>query len=185
MRKCKVCRVEYIPSKPMQTVCSPNCALSLASSKRAKALKIAEVKDKRETKQKLDKLKSMGELTAEAQTAFNAYIRARDYGQPCISSGVQMDWNGNGVDAGHYRSRGSSPHLRFDERNCHAQSKHDNRYLSGNYCGYRLGLIERIGLEAVEALEADQTPRKYTREQLKAIKATYTAKAKALKEMQE
>jgi hypothetical protein len=150
-----------------------------ASTKRA--LMAAKV-DKALTRQKRESLKSMGQLTAEAQTAFNQYIRARDYGKPCISSGAQMAWHGQGVDAGHYRSRGSAPHLRFDERNVHAQSKHDNRYLSGNVTGYRIGLIARIGLEAVEALECDQTPRKYSRDDLKAIKATYTAKTKALKE---
>ena len=153
-----------------------------ASAKRAT---MAAKVDKALTRQKRESLKSMGQLTAEAQTAFNQYIRARDYGKPCISSGVAMDWNGNGVDAGHYRSRGSAPHLRFDERNVHAQSKHDNRYLSGNVTGYRVGLIARIGLEAVETLECDQTPRKYSRDDLKAIKATYTAKTKALKEKQE
>ena len=84
------------------------------------------------------------------------------------------------MDAGHYRSRGSAPHLRFDERNCHAQSKKDNRYLSGNAVDYRIGLIARIGLEAVESLESDQTPRKWTIEELKAIKAEYRQKLKEL-----
>ena len=184
MRKCKVCCTPYAPNKPMQTVCSAKCALILAMSMRGKAAKVAQVKERKADAVKRDKLKTLGQLTVEAQTAFNQFIRARDYGKPCISSGVAMDWNGNGVDAGHYRSRGSAPHLRFDERNVHAQSKHDNRYLSGNVTGYRVGLIERIGLEAVEALECDQTLRKYSRDDLKAIKATYTAKTKALKEIQ-
>ena len=37
-------------------------------------------------------------------------------------------------------------------------------------------MIERIGLVAVEALEADNTPRKYSADDLRAIKATYQAK---------
>ncbi len=45
---------------------------------------------------------------------------------------------------------------------------------------YRLGLIQRIGLEAVEALEADNTIRKWTREELREIAATYRAKRKEL-----
>lgn len=184
MRKCKVCRTAYTPTKPMQTVCSHECAMSLAVSVRGKAVKVAQVKERKADAVKRESLKSMGQLTAEAQTAFNQYIRARDYGKPCISSGVAMDWNGNGVDAGHYRSRGSAPHLRFDERNVHAQSKHDNRYLSGNATGYRIGLIARIGLDAVEALECDQTPRKYSRDDLKAIKAHYTTLTKQLREIQ-
>jgi hypothetical protein len=47
---------------------------------------------------------------------------------------------------------------------------------------YRGGLIARIGLEAVEALEADNTVIKWTRERLEAIKAEYRAKLRALKE---
>ena len=92
-----------------------------------------------------------------------------------------MDWTGNNVDAGHYRSVGSAPHLRFDERNCHAQSKHDNRYLAGNAVEYRKGLIQRIGLKAVEELEADNTPRKWSREELVQIRDKYRAKLKELK----
>ncbi|MFP5499771.1 MAG: recombination protein NinG, partial [Gammaproteobacteria bacterium] len=99
----------------------------------------------------------------------------------CISSGKPLDWSGNAVDAGHYRSVGSAPHLRFDERNCHAQSKQDNRFLSGNAVDYRIGLIARIGQEAVDALEADQSVRKYTVEQIKGIKAYYRAKTRKLK----
>jgi hypothetical protein len=73
------------------------------------------------------------------------------------------------------------PHLRFDERNCHAQSKQDNRFLSGNAVDYRIGLITRIGQEAVDALEADQSVRKYSVEQIKGIKAYYRAKTRELK----
>ncbi|MBW6376018.1 recombination protein NinG, partial [Pseudomonas aeruginosa] len=39
----------------------------------------------------------------------------------------------------------------------------------------------RIGLEAVEALEADHRPRKYTNDELKEIKAKYRALSRELK----
>jgi hypothetical protein len=65
--------------------------------------------------------------------------------------------------------------------NCNAQSKHDNRYLSGNVAEYRLGLIARYGIEAVEALERDQSVRRYTIEDLQAIKALYRQKLKDLR----
>ena len=167
----------------MATVCSPACALSLAQSKRAKAEKVAQVQERRADKAKREKLKTKGDWTREAQTAFNAFIRTRDAGKPCICCGRTGagEMHGGEWDAGHYRSRGAAPHLRFDERNVHAQLKQCNRYASGNIVGYRAGLIERIGLEAVEALEADQAPRHYTIEQLSGIKAHYTSMARALK----
>ena len=183
--RCPHCKRKMDPGQRIHPACIDDYAQAQAAkSARAQAKRVlmAAKVDKALTRQKRESLKSMGQLTAEAQTAFNQYIRARDYGKPCISSGVAMDWNGNGVDAGHYRSRGSAPHLRFDERNVHAQSKHDNRYLSGNVTGYRIGLIERIGLEAVEALERDQTLRKYSREMLKEIKANYSTLARQIRE---
>ena len=181
-RKCKSCRTEFVPTKPMQTVCGLSCALSLASVAKAKRERAAATQDRKETKAKLEKLKTRGEWIAEAQAAFNRYIRLRDAGKPCICCGQPMGANvpGGAVDAGHYRSRGSAPHLRFDERNVHAQRKQCNRFDSGNVLGYRFGLRERIGIEAVEALEADQTPRNYTIDDLKAIKAKYTAMAREL-----
>lgn len=182
-KTCKVCRAKFEPRQPMATVCSPGCALTLAQSKRAKAEKVAQVQERRADKAKREKLKTKGEWTREAQAAFNAFIRARDAGQPCICCGRTSTGaaSGGDWDAGHYRSRGSAPHLRFDERNVHAQLKQCNRYDSGNVVGYRLGLIARIGLAAVEALEADQLPRHYSIEQLRGIKAHYTSLARALK----
>lgn len=181
-KKCKVCGAEFTPTKPMQKVCCLSCALSIASLAKAKRERTALAADKRATREKLDAMKSKGRLAAEAQVAFNRYIRLRDAGLPCICCGQPMGdgVHGGAVDAGHYRSRGSAPHLRFSEDNVHAQRKQCNRYGSGNVVGYRLGLIERIGLAAVEALEADNTPRKYTADELKAIKADYTRKAREL-----
>jgi hypothetical protein len=140
-------------------------------------------RERREIKVRKEKLKSCGDHLREAQQAFNEFIRWRDQlaGHLCISSGKQLDWGGNAVDAGHYRSVGSAPHLRFDERNCHAQSKQDNRFLSGNAVDYRIGLIARIGQAAVDELEADQSVKKYTVEDLKEIKALYRAKTRELK----
>ena len=184
-KKCKVatCRASFVPTQSFQTWCSPDCAVVVVRAKQATDRKSFEQRERREIKVRKEKLKSRGEHMKDAQVAFNAYIRARDQaaGHACISSGRPLDWSGNQTDAGHYRSTGAAPHLRFDERNCHAQSKQDNRFLSGNAVDYRVGLIARIGLAQVESLEADQSVRKYTVEDLKAITATYRAKTRELK----
>ncbi len=158
----------------------------IGSAKLAKKKAKEALQEKRETKAKLEKFKGLPYWISETQKVFNQYCRLRDQlaGYPCISSGKPLDWSGNNVDCGHFRSRGSAPHLKFDERNAHSQTKYDNRYLSGNITGYRIGLIARIGLEAVEALESDQTPRKYTIADLQALKAHYAAKIKELKAKQ-
>lgn len=191
LKKCPECAEKYQPTRQLQPCCEKmECKASYAirhveATRKRRRMQEMNVQkaDRKVIKLKLDAIKPRGKLIAEADRAFCAYIRFRDQlaGYLCISSGKPLDWSGNNVDAGHYRSRGSAPHLRYDERNCHAQSKHDNRYLSGNAVDYRIGLISRIGLAEVEALEADQKPRKYSNDDLIAINAKYVAKLKALK----
>ena len=178
-KKCRNpdCGQTFTPQRMGQHVCSPACGLAIKDvnqDKAKKAMAHTERLAKRETK---ERLKTRGDHIKDSQQAFNEFIRLRDQiaGHTCISSGRPLDWSGNAVDAGHYRSRGSAPHLRFDERNCHAQSKQDNRFLSGNIADYRIRLIERIGQDEVDSLEADQTVRKYTIEDLQAIKKHYRA----------
>jgi hypothetical protein len=178
------CGSEFVPARLGQKVCGYQCGLAIAPANQEKARKSLAQVERKEIKVRKEKLKSRGDYLREAQQCFNEFIRWRDQlaGHPCISSGRPLDWSGNAVDAGHYRSVGSAPHLRFDERNCHAQSKQDNRFLSGNAVDYRIGLIARIGLAEVEALESDQSVKKYTVDDLKAIKAHYRALTRALKE---
>ena len=190
-KKCPECGEKYQPTRQMQPCCdNMECKASYAirhieATRKRRRMQEMNVQkaDRKVIKLKLDAIKPRGKLIAEADRAFCAYIRFRDQlaGYLCISSGKPLDWSGNNVDAGHYRSRGSAHHLRYDERNCHAQSKHDNRYISGNAVDYRIGLIASIGLAEVEALEADKKPRKYSNYDLIAIKAKYVAKLKALK----
>ncbi|KMM91971.1 recombination protein NinG [Pseudomonas lundensis] len=184
-KKCSVpqCRASFVPRESFQTWCSPDCAVVIARGKQEKKRKSLALVERREIKVRKEKLKSRSDHMKDAQQAFNEFIRWRDRsaGRACISSGRPLDWSGNQTDAGHYRSVGSAPHLRFDERNCHAQSKQDNRFLSGNAVDYRIGLIVRIGLAAVEALEADQSVKKYTIDELKALTAHYRALTRELK----
>ncbi|AMA38062.1 TPA: recombination protein NinG [Pseudomonas aeruginosa] len=184
-RKCQnpACGKEFIPQRLGQCVCSPACALAIKDKHAKPARKAIADRERREVRVRKEKLKSRSDHLREAQQAFNEFIRWRDRiaGHACISSGLPLDWSGNQTDAGHYRSTGAAPHLRFNENNCHAQRKLDNRYLSGNAVDYRVGLIARIGLAAVEELEADNSVRKYTVEDLKAIKAHYRAKVRELK----
>lgn len=184
-KKCRnpACGQTFSPKRMGQHVCSPACGLAIKDVNQDKAKKAIAHMERLAARETKERLKTRGDHIKDTQQAFNEFIRLRDQiaGHPCISSGRPLDWSGNAVDAGHYRSRGSAPHLRFDERNCHAQSKQDNRFLSGNIADYRIGLIERIGLSAVVLLEADQTIKKYTIEDLQAIKKHYRALVREMK----
>jgi hypothetical protein len=176
LKTCRICKTKFQPTKPFQSVCGIDCSIAVALKTRDKIVK-AQDKVKRE------KLKSRSDWLKEAQTAFNAYVRQRDINQPCICCGKPLthDSVGGGYDCGHYRSVGSAPHLRFNENNAHAQTKQCNRWGAGRAVDYRIGLIARIGLQAVEALECDTSTKKYTIDDLKAIKSLYNAKLKELK----
>lgn len=172
---CAMCPREFIPRSSFATCCSQRCAM--------KKVKADKAKEREQTKARRRELETIPELIRAAQKEFNAYIRERDKDQPCICCQRPLGEGdvGGGYDCGHYRSTGSAPHLRFDERNAHAQRKQCNRYGAGRAVDYRIGLIARIGREAVEALEADNRVHKWTHEELREIRATYKAKLKALK----
>jgi hypothetical protein len=187
VKKCKVCKVEFAPVRPMQKVCSPLCALEVSRQATEKKKAKEAQEDRKKTREKLDAMRTKPQLVKVAQTAFNAFVRARDADKPCISCGKPPSTETNQTDAGHFRSVGSAPHMRFVEDNVHGQCKHCNQYrkcnnwLSGNVLAYRKGLIERIGLTRVEQIESDQTVRKYTKEGLQEIARHYKAEARRLK----
>lgn len=192
MVSCKECKVRFLQPRLGAKVCSPECAI-LFSEKQREKIRLAQDKKKRaeakkermETRKKLEGMRSRSDWMKLAQVAFNNFVRFRDKDQSCICcdrNETQVDGLGShGWDCGHYRSVGSAPHMRFIENNAHRQLVFCNRYLSGNAVSYRAGLIKRIGLEAVEALEADNTPRKYSIQDLKEIEAHYKLKLKQLK----
>lgn len=174
---CKHCKTPFVQYRSFESWCSPECGLEVANATLAKQ----ERKRDRERKQAL---KRHADWLREVQTAMNAWVRYRDRELPCICCGkwaADDALSGGGWDAGHYLSRGSHPHLRFDVRNVFRQRKGCNRPGGTTAASFRLGVIARIGLAAVEALEADHTPRKYSIAELQAIKAHYVAALKKLK----
>ncbi len=183
-KTCSVCKSSFIPKRMGQKVCSLFCAGAYAKAQRVKEARKIILKEIRERRKRI---KTRSDFVKEAQGEVNAYIRARDAGKPCISCGTPLSFKsvGGNFDAGHYRSRGAAPHLRFDERNIYGQCKRCNRYLGGNVAAMRLGMIERIGLGAVEALEADNEPRKYTIDELIEIKRAFRKKRREIEKMKD
>ncbi|MEG0861834.1 MAG: recombination protein NinG [Pseudomonas sp.] len=186
-KTCKACGGKFRPSfNSTQVVCSPKCALTHAPANHDKARKAIDQRERREIKVRKEKLKTRSDHMCEAQVLFNEYIRLRDSGQPCIScDSLPSDHDlitGSRWDAGHYRSVGACPELRFEPLNVHRQCVKCNRNLSGNAVEYRIRLVQRIGANQVAFLEGPHQAQRYTIEDLKAIKVEYRAKIKQLKE---
>lgn len=189
-KKCRVseCRASFVPQRLGQRVCSPACALLDAATNKTnqeKARKSMAQVGRREIKARKERLKSRADHLREAQAAVNEYVRLRDAHLPCISCDSMPNDNdlmtGSRWDAGHYRSVGACPELRFEPLNIHRQCVKCNRNLSGNAVEYRIRLVQRIGAEVVAWLEGPHQARKYTIDEIKTIKAEYRAKTRELK----
>lgn len=175
LKRCRYCKAQFTPVRPMQSVCDWSCGHALILKRKADA---DAKKVKAETRERKEKLKRRADWIREAQQSVNAWVRERDKDLPCISCGRHHQGQ---YHAGHYLSTGARPNLRFDPANIHKQCQPCNTHLSGNLLNYRIGLITKIGLQAVEALEADQEPRKHSIDELRAIRDLYRWKLKELK----
>ncbi|WP_149086937.1 recombination protein NinG [Pseudomonas prosekii] len=180
-KRCPSCRVMFTPARDSQAVCGEiECAIAHGQSEKGRATTrkaLADV-ERKEIKVRKEKLKSRAEHLKDTQQAFNAWVRERDAALPCISCGRHHQGK---YDAGHYRTVGSNPALRFEPLNCHRQCSPCNTQLSGNIVNYRIALVKRIGAEQVDWLEGPHEPKKYTVEELKAMTADYRATTRQLK----
>lgn len=185
LKRCSYCKAMFVPARPMQSVCDWSCGHALIQKRKA-GLDAKKAKAERaEIRARKEKAKRSKTLRAEAQSAINAYRRTSDilagYGCICCDKPFEPQRPGGSVDAGHYLSRGSHPHLAFVEMNINAQRKSCNRPGGTTAAAFRLGMIKRYGLPAVEALESDMEPRRYRDDDYRAIRDEYKAKLKKLK----
>lgn len=179
-KKCKnpSCGVSFTPQRLGQAVCSPRCGLAIKDVNQEKARKSLAQVQRQEIKVRKERLKTRADHLREAQAVFNEWVRLRDADLPCVSCGRHHDGQ---YHAGHYRTVGANPEIRFEPLNVWKQCAPCNTHLSGNLVNYRLSLLQRIGAEKLEWLEGPHPACKHTIEEIKAIKAEYREKIKELK----
>jgi len=201
-KRCCYCKkhrpVESMIVVPAGAFCDKDHMFKYATKNTNKLVKVGEKitrqKNAKEKKEYYDKDRPT-RLKA-AITAFNAYIRKRDENRPCISCEpgisevVKIALKGGAFDCGHYLTVGAFPELRFTEVNAHRQCKKCNggsgKYTKKNHTvgkQYRINLIERIGIKAVEWIEGPHKPPKLTACDLKDIELKYKKKLKELNSM--
>lgn len=171
-KKCKnkQCGKIIHDPKPFQKACSPSCAIELVREKQRK-------EHRKETRRMREAAKTKSELLKEAQYEFNRFIRIRDQSEPCISCGRPHEGQ---YHAGHFRTVGAYPELRFHEDNCHKQCAPCNNHKSGNLVEYRQRLVQKIGLERVKWLEGPHDLPNWTHDEIREIKKKYKQKCKEL-----
>lgn len=182
----KLCRGcdKYFPTESMtrfgsMMFCCFEHAVRFLNDKKTKEIgkRLLEKETRKANKSRREELRPRSWYLKEAQKWFNKFIRLRDRDEACISCKRST---GAKINAGHYRSVGSSPELRYEELNCHLQCEHCNSYRSGNIENYRPNLIQKIGEDKVEWVEGPHEPKKYTIDDLKEIIQTYKGKCKEL-----
>lgn len=178
-KKCKnpACGEKFVAQRLGQAVCSPKCGLAIKDVNQTKARKALADVGRKELQAAKERVKPKGQYMREAQAAFNAWIRARDAAQPCISCGRHHEGQ---YHAGHYRTVGANPELRFEPANVHKQCAPCNNHKSGDIVNYRMSLVLRIGQAQVDWLEGPHEPQRYTIDDLKVIKADFKARLKLL-----
>lgn len=179
-KRCKSpeCRQLFTPQNSMQTVCHYKCGLVIAAIQRKRKEAQIAREDRQKTREQRERIKTRSDYLKEAQVAFNAWVRERDRDLPCISCGRHHQGQ---YHAGHYRTVGGNPELRFNPFNCHKQCAPCNNHKSGDIVNYRIELVRRIGADKVEWLEGFHEPMRYTIEDLKWITAEYRRRVRELK----
>lgn len=180
--KCRHCRKRL--DNPRQRL-HDECVDPWLAKEREKKAAAAKKQERAVDRVKREGMKSVRRLIPEAQEAFNEFIRERDRDKGCFVCGAAFEFTegslGGVMDAGHVRSRGAAPQLRFNEDNCHAECKHCNGSFGAKPHEIEEGAIRRIGPERYAALKQNNAAHKWTREEVRGIRDTYRAKLKELK----
>jgi hypothetical protein len=207
-RKCKNCGefVEDFIIINAGVFCSVNSAYLFVTAKQVKQRKRQQAKVKQSQAKEIkatnkahreakERIKPKSKWLAEAQAAFNKYIRVRDHADPCISClkpreviEHEQGWKVGGCwDAGHFMTRGAKGQLRFILFNVHKQCKSCNAG-GGKFsakaatvdASYRINLIQKIGIDKVEWLKNNNEPElnKFDIDRLKRIKKIFNRRAR-------
>jgi len=176
--KCKHCKIKFEQKySSLEKYCNDDICQNLMIKEAITKSKAKKVKEQRkEKKEALERLKTNSDYKKELQVIFNKWIRLRDKGLNCISCNKPAKKE----NAGHYRSVGGNPELRFEPLNNNLQCEYCNTYLHGNLIDYRINLIKKIGIKKVEWLEGKHEAKHYSIDELKGLKVIYRLKIKQL-----
>ena len=120
---------------------------------------------------------------AKADKWFSEWIRLRDSDEngiaTCITSGRRIPWRQG--DCGHYLSRAKEA-TRYDERNCHFQSKIHNQFQGGHFMEHGFRIEEKYGRGTCHALaQKAMLPCRRTTSDYQFLADTYKARVELIK----
>lgn len=124
-------------------------------------------------------------LLINVRTVCHDYIKLRDIGKNCVCCGIPYKPD---FHASHFYKAELYSNLKYDENNIHSGCQKCNLLLEGNESGFRAGLIQRYGIDFINALDNKAKDYKrndfhWDRETLQEIRTYYQEKLKILKEI--
>jgi len=167
-KKCEnpACRKWFVPERSFQHGCCPECQYQVAliklAEKRKKDQQAAAAKKRELLRREREKrkelrarkiaLRTYSDWCDILQEEVNRHVKLRDYFEPCCTCGTTKSHIK--YDAGHYRSRGACPELRFELTNIHKQcSNNCNQHGSGKRVEYQGFLREKYGQAHLDWLD--------------------------------
>jgi len=180
--KCKVCKQPTRAFNSVMAFCGIPCQLEWLKTKQGK--QTTEKVSRAAFKERKKLAKGLHYWRGKTQQSVNKYVRTRDLGLPCISCGIHphelKDSIRGKFHAGHFKSVGAHPELRFNTFNIHNQCAKCNTWQSGNINCYEFGVIARYGQKRLDYLEGPHPIKKYTIEDLERIRRIFNKKTRLL-----
>jgi hypothetical protein len=142
-------------------------AWAIAAGRKLRAVQVKKEKQESTRKKKEHYAKDLPHQKEITRIVFNNMIRLLDQGQPCISCGKTVC--GQRFEAGHFKSVGSHPELRYDPRNVYLQGMGCNRATSSRKRNnltvskeYEVRLRAKMGDALVDWLNGPHPAKHYT-----------------------
>ena len=170
MKPCRICRQN--PRQPGLALCKPCASAKKKEKDRVKKLKAAQRREKHRERP--------AALKKKLDIVFSKYIRLRDKGKPCVTSGRVWE---DTFQCGHFVSR-KWYSVRWDERNAHGQSAAANMFEGGEQYAHGIAIDRMYGPGTADMLwKKAREPFKLTPEFMKERIAYYEEKTKALEKV--
>jgi hypothetical protein len=145
----------------MQGVCGPTCARRKVNADKAK--------QRLEFRARKAAIKTRTQWEQECKSIVQKIARLRDRADGCISCHMGPEYAGQ-WHGSHFRPAGNHSAVELHLWNIHKSCAQCNKYKGGNIAGYRPRLIEKIGMDRVEWLEAQNQVTKRSVEYLARFK---------------
>lgn len=158
--RCPHCKGKLEPMQRIHVECIDPYAEAVAARKEREDAKRARMQTRvarAELRLRKEKAKPRSKWLAECQAIVNRYVRllALSRGKGCYTCGATPEHKFGGTyDAGHFRSVGSAPHLRFWMPQIKLQCIVCNRHRGGMALAFRRMLVIEHGTDWVESLES-------------------------------